>query len=75
MTRQKQLTLQIRSRLALAEKSLGQLSEALELSRTAVSARMNGHRDFTFTELEQVADFLEVPLRDLVDFEAEEGER
>jgi len=34
---------------------------------------MNGHRDFTFTELETVADFLGLSMRDLFVFEAEEG--
>lgn len=75
MTRQKQLTLQIRSRLALADKSMGDLGEALGLSRASVSARMNGHRDFTFTELEVVADFLGLSMRDLFVFETEEGTR
>lgn len=75
MTRQKQLTLQIRARLALADKSMGDLGEALGLSRASVSARMNGHRDFTFTELEVVADFLGLSMRDLFVFETEEGTR
>ena len=71
MKRQKQLILQIRSRLALADKSMGDLGEALGLSRASVSARMNGHRDLSFSELETVADFLGVPMRDLFAFDAE----
>ncbi|MCK6096255.1 helix-turn-helix transcriptional regulator [Micrococcus sp. EYE_162] len=69
MTKQKQLTLQIRSRLALADKTLSDLGEALGLGRAAMSARMNGHRDFSFSELELVADFLGVQMRDLFAFE------
>ena len=57
----------------MADKSMGDLGEALGLSRASVSARMNGHRDFTFTELEVVADFLGLSMRDLFVFEAEEG--
>ncbi|MBE1538372.1 helix-turn-helix domain-containing protein [Micrococcus yunnanensis] len=50
---------------------MGDLGEALGLSRASVSARMNGHRDFSFSELETVADFLGVPMRDLFAFDAE----
>lgn len=72
MTRQIQLVRQIRSRLALHDKTQGELGEALGLGHAAMSARMNGHRDFTFSELEKVADFLGVSLRDLVTFENDE---
>ena len=34
---------------------------------------MNGHRDFSFTELEKAADFLGISLRDLVMFERDEA--
>ena len=60
------------SRLALPDKSQAALGEALGLGHAAMSARMNGHRDFTFSELEKVADFLGVSLRDLVTFENDE---
>lgn len=71
MTTQRQLVLQIRSRLALRDKTQKDLGEALGLSHTALSARMNGHRDFTITELEKAANFLGVRMTDLLAFEQE----
>ena len=69
MTRQKQLIRQIRSRLALLDRTQRDLGQSLGLGHAAISARMNGHRDFSFTELEKVATFLEVPLHELLTFE------
>lgn len=45
------------------------------MGHAALSARMNGHRDFTLSELEKTADFLRVSLRDLLDFDADREER
>ena len=75
MTKQKQVALQIRSRLALKDATQKELGEVLGLSRASLSARMNGHRDFSFTELELIADFLDVQMRDLFAFEAAEVAR
>ena len=69
MTRQTQLIRQIRSRLALLGRTQRELGEALNLGHAAISARMNGHRDFSFSELELVADYLGIQMRDLFAFE------
>lgn len=69
MTKQRLMCLQIRSRLALQDKTQKELGEALGLSRASLSARINGHRDFSFSELEAVADFLGVAMADLFVFE------
>lgn len=74
MTRQVQLVRQIRSRLALLDRTQGDLGAALGLGHAAMSARMNGRREFTFTELEKIADYFGLTLRDLFSFEVgEEG--
>lgn len=73
MTRQVQLIRHIRSRLALLGCTQRDLGEALGLGHAAMSARMNGHRDFSFSELEKIADFFQVSIRDLFSFEAEEA--
>ena len=73
MTRQTQLIRHIRSRLALRGFTQRDLGEALGLGHASISARMNGHRDFSFTELEKAADFLGISLRDLVTFERDEA--
>lgn len=75
MTRQVQLVRQIRSRLALLDRTQGDLGAALGLGHAAMSARMNGRREFTFTELEKIADYFGLTLRDLFSFEVGEGER
>lgn len=75
MTTQKQLALQIRSRLALRDMTQKQLGEALGLGHAAVSARMNGHKDFTYTELMKTAEVLGVLLRDLLPDEEKEMQR
>jgi len=75
MTKQKQVALQIRSRLALKDATQKELGEVLGLSRASLSARMNGHRDFSCTELELIADFLDVQMRDLFAFETAEVAR
>lgn len=75
MTTQKQLVLQIRSRLALRDMTQKQLGEALGIGHAAMSARMNGRKDFSFSELEKTAEVLGVSLRDLLVFEGEEGQR
>ncbi|KUG52745.1 MULTISPECIES: helix-turn-helix domain-containing protein [Kocuria] len=75
MTKQKQLALQIRSRLALRDMTQKQLGEALGLGHAAVSARMNGHKDFTYTELMKTAEVLGVSLRDLLPDEEKEMQR
>ncbi|WP_156417194.1 helix-turn-helix domain-containing protein [Kocuria rhizophila] len=75
MTTHRRLALQIRSRLALRDHTQKQLGEALGMGHAALSARMNGHRDFTLSELEKTADFLRVSLRDLLDFDADKEER
>lgn len=72
MTTQKRLILQIRSQLALRDMTQKQLGEALGLGHAAMSARMNGHKDFSFGELEQTAAALGVTLRDLLP--ADDGE-
>lgn len=75
MTTQRQLVLQIRSRLALLDKTQRELGEALGLSHTAMSARMNEHRDFTVTELEKMAKFFGVHMTDLLVFEREANQK
>ena len=75
MKTQKQLALQIRSRLALRDMTQKQLGEALGLGHAAVSARMNGHKDFTYTELMKTAEVLGVSLRDLLPDEGKEMQR
>ncbi len=52
-----------------------QLGEALGLGHAAVSARMNGHKDFTYTELMKTAEVLGVSLRDLLPDEEKEMQR
>jgi transcriptional regulator with XRE-family HTH domain len=47
-------------------------SLALGLGHAAVSARMNGHKDFTYTELMKTAEVLGVSLRDLLPAEEKE---
>jgi transcriptional regulator with XRE-family HTH domain len=75
MKTQKQLALQIRSRLALRDMTQKQLGEALGLGHAAMSARMNGHKDFSFTELAKTAEVLGVSLRDLLAFDMTEVQR
>lgn len=68
MTTQKKLVLQIRSRLALLDKTQRDLGDALGIGHAALSARMNGRREFTFSELEKMAEFFGISLRELLDF-------
>lgn len=75
MTRSKCLSLNIRERLVRLEMSQRSLAEAVGLAPTALSARLRGDRDFRFSELAAIADVLGVPLKELVDFEIEEGQR
>ncbi|MDH5152025.1 helix-turn-helix domain-containing protein [Kocuria palustris] len=75
MTTQKQLALQIRSRLALRDMTQRQLGEALGFGHAAVSARTNGHKDFTYTELIKTAEVLGVSLRDLLPADEKELQR
>lgn len=75
MTTQKQLALTIRSRMALRDMTQAGLADAIGMGRSALSARMAGTREFTFSELEAIAAALGVHLRDLLPTEAEEDQR
>lgn len=66
MTTRKQLALSIRSRMALRDMTQAELADAIGMSRTALSSRMRGARDFTFSELEAIAAAVGVGLRDLL---------
>ena len=56
-------------RVELARRNLNQtdLGDALGLSAISVSRRMNGHIDWTVTEVERVAEFLGLPFVELFD--------
>ncbi|WP_061710989.1 helix-turn-helix domain-containing protein [Kocuria palustris] len=75
MTTQKQLALSIRSRMALRDMTQAGLADAIGMGHSALSARMNGTREFTFADLEAMAGALGVPLRDLLPADAQEGGR
>lgn len=75
MTTQKQLTLTIRSRLALRDMTQADLAEAIGMSRTALSARLRGLREFTFSELEAIASALDVSLHGLLPADEKEAQR
>lgn len=75
MTKQKMLALTIRSRMALREMTQTQLAEQIEMGRTALSARLKGDRDFTYSELEAIADVLGISLRDLLPVDEKEMQR
>lgn len=74
MTKQKQLALAIRSKAALRDMTQGELADAINMSRSALSARMRGSREFSFTELDAIAQVLSVPLPELVDLVSSGGE-
>ena len=75
MTTRKQLALAIRSRMALREMRQADLADAIDMGPSALSARMNGGREFTFSDLEAIAAALGVSLRDLLPAEDKEMQR
>lgn len=75
MTTQKQLSLTIRSRIALRDMTQAGLADAIGMGRSALSSRMSGTREFTFSELKAIAAVLHVSLRDLLLADDEEGQR
>lgn len=56
-------------RLAMRHKRKTQsdLAEVLGFTRQAVSRRLTGQTDFSVTELQKLAEFLDVPPADLLD--------
>ncbi|WP_158609559.1 helix-turn-helix domain-containing protein [Kocuria soli] len=72
MTTHKQLALSIRSRMALRDMTQAGLADAIGMGRSALSARMGGSREFTFSELQAIAAALGVSLRDLLPATEEE---
>lgn len=74
MKRQKQLALTIRSKMALRDMNQSELAEAIKMSRSALSARLSGTRQFTFADLDAIAEALGVALPELVDLVSSGGE-
>lgn len=66
MTTRKRLVLAIRSRMALREMTQARLADEIGMGRSALSARMGGSREFTFSELEAIAAVLGIGLRELL---------
>lgn len=75
MTAQKQLALTIRSRMVLRDMTQADLADAIGMGRSALSTRMSGGREFTFSELERIARALGVSLRDLLPADEKEIQR
>ncbi|ALB03545.1 MULTISPECIES: helix-turn-helix transcriptional regulator [Kocuria] len=75
MTKQKRLALAIRSRMAFCEMTQAQLAARIEMGRTSLSARLNGDREFSYSELESVAQALDLSLRDLLPADEKEAQR
>ncbi|MCT1591401.1 helix-turn-helix domain-containing protein [Kocuria palustris] len=75
MTTRKRLALVIRSRMALCEMTQARLAEQINMGRSSLSARLSGERDFSYSELESVAQALSVSLRDLLPAEEKEEQR
>lgn len=59
----------IRAEAARRGKTQLDLANALDVSRQAISQRLLGRIDFRIDELQTLADFLDVPLADLLDDE------
>lgn len=51
---------EVRATIARANVPQARIAEALGLTRTQLSRRVNGHVEFSATEISKLADFLEV---------------
>jgi transcriptional regulator with XRE-family HTH domain len=57
---------QIRALMAARKRTSGELATALGLSQSAASRRMHGDGTFTLDEIQATADWLEVPITDII---------
>lgn len=50
----------VRSRMALLEKSQGEIAELLGISKNTMSSRMTGRSSFTLEEVEKLCEILKI---------------
>lgn len=56
----------LRAEMARQKKTSAELAQSLGRSKAYVSQRMNGRHDFTLTEIEDAAEWLDVPYLSLL---------
>lgn len=57
---------EIRAEMARQRKTQSDVAECLDFDRASLSLRLSGKRDFKLSELERIAEFLDVPLASLI---------
>lgn len=60
------LTTELKAEMARRDYDIGQLAQAIGLTRPTLSQRLNGHKDFKYEELVNICKILKVSLSELV---------